>query len=1142
MMMCVKNVHIRPVTILNVLLLISVSWCVASAEAETEVSGDSLGYKREIREPAVERNYSIVNVAGDEFWDDRFDENGLDGLVYDIKADHSGLYVGGRFQHAGNTMARYIARWDGNKWSSLGSGTNGVIIGIAIESGYVYTVGFFTEAGGVPANNIAMWDGTNWHALGAGTDGYITAVAVQDSIVYVGGRFTSAGGKSANNIARWDGHHWSSLGTGTNDVARILTIIESNLYVAGVFTKAGGVDANHVAVWDGSKWSALGEGVDGKVFSITGSAVNNIYVGGEFHVAGGVSAGHIARWDGMSWHAMDGGVGGSYVYDMAFKGEKLYVGGQFDAAGDKDVNNITMWDGTYWYVLGNGIQGGDNRVNAICGFGDEIYTGGDFSMAGGKPSRNFARWRYIESTRYRGMVTLGYEHFQQSRGGSQGGSWADYDNDGDPDLFVPNAGGKNNFLYEHNGNACLVEIASDPVTTDGGRSMAGTWGDFDNNGYPDLYVANRSGENNFLYKNLGGGTFEKVTDMAPVTDGGNSYGASWIDYDNDGHLDLFVANRDENNALYHNLGDGTFEKITGGSIVTDGGSSVCGVWADTDGDGDADLYVANAGYEANFYYINNGDGTFTRDLSDPVSTAVGETCSASWGDYNNDGYPDLVCANSGQANGLFQNNGDGSFTRMRNEVIISINDHSRGSCWGDFDKDGDLDLFVSNRNEDCFIYLYNRDFGFSAYTMDNITGRGCSWCDFDEDGHLNLFVAQEGSFNYLYDCTGNKNNWIQITCKGTISNKSAIGAKIRVKATIDGIPVWQMREISSQTGFSAQNDMTITFGLMYDNVADSIRIEWPSGIVWDATDVPANQHMMIVESASNQVPAAADDHVTVMMNTATLLHLLGNDNDPDGDALTITSINTIATLGLTILNSGDTTVTYIPPAGYTGSDQFRYTVSDGRGGTDTATVHIDITAGNRNPEAVDDMVQIAAGEIRSINCLSNDSDPDGDPLRINALITGATTGISLVNSGDTTVTYIPPSGYEGCDQFGYIVGDGRGGLDTGLVVIQVGPATSVYEESRVPASFALHQNHPNPFNPETTIRYDLPEHVTVKLIVYDMLGNEIITLVNNHQEAGYHSVIWDGRSAAGMMMPSGIYIIRIVTKTFVKSHKMLLVR
>ena len=440
-------------------------------------------------------------------------------------------------------------------------------------------------------------------------------------------------------------------------------------------------------------------------------------------------------------------------------------------------------------------------------------------------------------------------------GASEGCSWGDYDNDGDLDFFVTNRHDQDNFFYQNNGDSTFRKITSDVITTDGGNSFSSSWADYDNDGDLDLFVANGNNQNNFLYANTGAATFVKITTGDIVNDGGDCMGCSWGDYDNDGALDLFVANdNNQNNFLYVNNGDGTFAKITTGDIVNDGGNSHAPSWADYDNDGDLDLFVANGNNQNNFLYSNHGDGTFSKIT---ISDIVNDGCyshNSSWGDYDNDGDLDLFVANgNNQNNFLYSNNGDGNFIKITTGDIVNDGGYSGGSSWGDYDNDGDLDLFVANGGQSNFLYSNNGDGTFTKIITGNVVNSGglsnsCSWCDYDNDGDLDLFVAnEEDEDNFLYQNNGNDNNWINIQCVGVASNTSAIGAKVRVKATINGNSVWQMREISGQTGYANQNSLNDEFGLGNATIIDSIKIEWPSGIVQILNNVAINQFLIVTE-------------------------------------------------------------------------------------------------------------------------------------------------------------------------------------------------------------------------------------------------------------------------------------------------------
>ena len=439
--------------------------------------------------------------------------------------------------------------------------------------------------------------------------------------------------------------------------------------------------------------------------------------------------------------------------------------------------------------------------------------------------------------------------------------WADFNNDGYQDLFVVNnmAGNKNNLLYMNNGNGTFTKVTTGPVVNDGGSSYGCTAADYDNDGYMDLFVANYN-ENNFLYHNNGNGSFTKITTGAIVNDGGNSTGCAWGDYDNDGFVDLFVCNRNQPNFLYHNNGNGTFTKITTGAIVTNNSNSGGCAWCDYDNDGYLDLYVANAGPAADFLYHNNGNGTFTQITNDPVVNDILHSSGGSWGDYNNDGYMDLFVSGGVIGSGvdrLFRNNGNGTFTKITSDPIVTYNHWAGGSSWGDFNNDGWLDMFDGGYDGINLLFVNNGNGTFTRIdtgiiVTDGNYKEGAGWCDYDNDGSLDLFVARNNYFggnNCLYHNEGTANKWINIKCVGIVSNKSGIGAKLYLKAIINGSPVLQMREISSQTGgsISGQNSLNAFFGLGTTTIIDSLKIVWPSGTIDRYGQIQTNQFITAVE-------------------------------------------------------------------------------------------------------------------------------------------------------------------------------------------------------------------------------------------------------------------------------------------------------
>ncbi len=290
------------------------------------------------------------------------------------------------------------------------------------------------------------------------------------------------------------------------------------------------------------------------------------------------------------------------------------------------------------------------------------------------------------------------------------------------------------------------------LVTGGQLGTSATWGDYNGDGRLDLYVTywgtGVSNPRNSLYRNDGDGAFTNVGEQAGVVPlRANSAFATWVDYDNDGDLDLYVVNFYEPNILYRNRGDGSFEDVTERAGVAGGrlGNRVSAAWGDSDNDGDLDLYLCKY-YVENEIYRNNGNGTFTE-----VDAGVGDrrdSEKAAWVDYDNDGDLDLYVVNREQANTLYQNDGTGKFTEVAPLLGVDNTEVGRNVTWGDYDNDGDLDCFLANIGANT---LYRND-GTGRFTnvsktagVRKVASGWISWAgvwgDFNHDGLLDLFVA-----------------------------------------------------------------------------------------------------------------------------------------------------------------------------------------------------------------------------------------------------------------------------------------------------------------------------------------------------------------------------------------------------------------
>jgi len=403
-------------------------------------------------------------------------------------------------------------------------------------------------------------------------------------------------------------------------------------------------------------------------------------------------------------------------------------------------------------------------------------------------------------------------------------AWGDYNNDGFLDLFLVNdvgpGYGAKKVLYKNNGDGTFTNVAKEAGVENIGFGIGVAWSDYNNDGYLDAFVTNNAhvmicdGQPNKLFRNKADGTFEDVTGVTGVEDLGNGMGVAWCDYDNDGDQDIYVLNFDnydfnppENtpSILYKNNGDESFTRVADSAGVTNAMGGFGVAWGDYNNDGFMDIFIANLKdiYPSakNVLFRNKGDGTFT-DVTDSAGVGdVDESTEVTWVDYDNDGDLDLHVVNGGigasQASVLYRNNGNDTFTDIAEEAGIRYVGHAEGASWGDYDNDGDMDLYLVNYGEPNVLYRHN----------------------------------------------GNSNHWIIIKTVGTTSNKAGIGA--RVKVTTGAIS--QIREVDGGSGFCSQDSLWVHFGLGSSETIDTLEIKWPGGKVQALSNVKADQMQTIVE-------------------------------------------------------------------------------------------------------------------------------------------------------------------------------------------------------------------------------------------------------------------------------------------------------
>jgi hypothetical protein len=480
-----------------------------------------------------------------------------------------------------------------------------------------------------------------------------------------------------------------------------------------------------------------------------------------------------------------------------------------------------------------------------------------------------------------------------------GAAFLDYDQDGFIDIYVCSgtwlkgfsksekpAEEATNHLYRNQGDGTFKDVTEKAGVGGPWYSMGVSAGDYNNDGYPDLYLSNY-GEN-VLLKNKGNGTFSDVTRHANVSGGNEStVGAVWLDYDNDGYLDLYAGNYlefDPNykyfyapdgfpgpmaydaqpDVLYHNKGDGTFEDVTAAMGITDKDGRAMGVGAaDYDGDGYIDIFVAND-HTLNYLWHNEKGKRFV-DLGTMSGTAFSQageatvSMSVDFADFNGDGLMDLFVSDDSYCS-LYENLNNGVFAEKGNASGISTAAAQFvgwSSSFVDYDNDGDQDIFKTNG---ALKHLYGqedqlfenegggkfRDVSLErgSYFQKELVGRGACLGDYDNDGDIDIFIVNLNDHAvFLRNNQGNQNNWLILNLKGTSSNRDAIGASIKVTADT----LVQTAQKKSTTGYLSQNDPRVHFGMSKFEKADKIEIKWPSGKTQVLENIKCNQILEVKE-------------------------------------------------------------------------------------------------------------------------------------------------------------------------------------------------------------------------------------------------------------------------------------------------------
>ena len=498
---------------------------------------------------------------------------------------------------------------------------------------------------------------------------------------------------------------------------------------------------------------------------------------------------------------------------------------------------------------------------------------------------------------------------------SGGAGLFDFDKDGWLDIYLVNSptvataanpAGARSALWRNNHDGTFSDVTERAGVGYPGWAMGVATGDYDNDGWDDLYITCFGP--NHLFRNNGDGTFTDVTARAGVGDSRWSTGAAFGDYDNDGKLDLFVANyidlsldalpefgsgkncvfrglpvqcgprglKGAGDSLYHNNGDGTFTDVSTKAGVSDTalrfGMGVA--WCDFNDDGRIDLYVANDS-GPNYLYQNNGDSTFT-DVGLASGTALSEngaeqaSMGVAIGDYDHRGRWNIVVTNfSDEYNALYRHEKDFLFTDASYATRtgkVSLPFVGWGVKFFDYDNDGWLDLMVVNGHvypqlekagleltyrQRKLVYRNDRNGTFTEVAKDlgsaltaPAVSRGAAFGDLDNDGDIDVVINNlDGPLTVLRNDGGNANNFLMIDLVGRKSNRSAFGARVKVTAG----DLVQVDERRSGGSYLSQNDVRLHFGLEKRQKVDRVEVRWPDGAIETLTGVEANRFITITE-------------------------------------------------------------------------------------------------------------------------------------------------------------------------------------------------------------------------------------------------------------------------------------------------------
>jgi hypothetical protein len=958
-------------------------------------------------------------ATGNAQWDDRFGTpfgrrfDVLDGDELNAAVFQGELYVAGNFDER-DTIAPWqgansiytIARWNGRRWDSVGIWSSSArISAMLVHDGSLYVAGTFSAAGGVPATNVARWDGVSWHALGDGiavaSSTYPMDMASWNGEIYVGGRLTTAGGGAASNVnvVRWDGAAWHALGDGlrsdqgTPAYARLTSLVATpgGLYAGGYFDHSGAQAMDGLARWDGAQWSAAIPGLHGLVTSLA-------WHGGQLYIAGSLSlssdqspAFSAIRWDGAQAQVVMAGLpAGVLGWTIRSVDGELYIATQ---------NYLSRWDGAAWVQFGQPFQTNTyNHVLDMASYNNRLLVFG--SMV-----------RSASSAYGRSVLEWDGSDWRELGGGIKAGAF-----DGVTSLAV--AGGN---LYAASSMESLLV---------GGRMMRnlarwdGTaWADVSYDGAPYMIqITALAGAGSILY--AAGSQYSPATSSTTY----------------------FVARLD--GAVWTTLSTGFNGAINtlawsdgvlyaGGNFTSVGTVPARGL-ARWDGAAWSDVYggllynVKALAVQAGVVYASG-----TQDsAANGWPTAVVRGTAAGWSPLADVGALALALDSAGvlYAGGYFSAIGGipaANVARWRNGAWEALGSGTNATVYA-LEFGSDSALYVGGA-----FYVAGGVYARRIARYDGAwaaLGRGVEGGvqDLAFDGQ-DIYVG--GSFLNAGDTVSeNIALWHTLPVPNSAPRVNPDQAGGFRGQTIDITPLANDTDVD-QDSLTIAGMTTPTHGsvllvgttVRYTPASDFVGTATFSYTVSDGAGHTASAPVSV--AIANRAPEAFNDFKTIVRGQAVDIMVLDNDTDADHDTLTISGVTTPTHGVAQVVGAA---LRYTPASNFVGDVIFSYTISDGYGGTDSASMRI--TINNRAPQALADTATTAHEQAVDIAVLANDTDPDQDAITITDVI-GSNHG--SVQQVGTTVRYTPDSGFAGVDSFRYSVTDARNSTSWATVTVTV---------------------------------------------------------------------------------------------------------